>query len=662
MCHHLLFCLVTLIALTINVQTVDASISGKVLNKEKKPIAKAILTLVGAGIKDTTGSDGAFSLATTDVKVPLTPKKNNIAFHKNFLDFSLSDPSPVKVEIFDINGALLKKEIFKNAQTGFYRFNIAEITSSAKLLLIRASIGQQKTVLRYVPLNNGKYTFSSSVEGSMPSGGKLAKITEVNDTLKVTAEGYLDKNVHIDSYDMVIDITLDSVSDGPVTLRLDKTFQTIDGFGINNTWASAMSDQDADQMFDSAKGLGLTILRIGMGSDGNPYNGNNCWNDIKKAMQRGCKYIIGTCWTPPARMKTNNSLNDGGHLKPEFYEEWANTVAGFAAKVKQGSGYNLYAMSPQNETDFASCGRNEPCNGNYETCLWTGKEYAAFFKIVAPKIRAANCKAMGPEASEWIHVWKDISAFGSEPGNKGSSDPLKCGYEEPAKCTPGDGYDYGHWLYKDTTAWNNLDILALHQYDTQVAEPWPNDVPRENKIGRIPIWQTEMSGVKWWPEQGPSSNIENGIAVAGWIHNALTVGEASAWCWWWWKPLETDDNEGLWLKNGSDTKRRHTFSNYSKFIRPGYVRVDMIGGIPAGVLISAYKGGNGTVVVLVAINKNSTSVTIPVNITGGNAPSSFTPYVTSANDNVKAMSAVQVNNGVLTVELTGKSVTTFVGK
>lgn len=170
-----------------------------------------------------------------------------------------------------------------------------------------------------------------------------------------------------------------------------------------------------------------------------------------------------------------------------------------------------------------------------------------------------------------------------------------------------------------------------------------------------------MSGVKWWPEQGPSSHIDNGIAVAGWIHNALTVGEASAWCWWWWRPLETDDNEGLWLKNGQDTKRRHTFSNYTKFVRPGYVRVDMIGAIPEDVLISAYKSGDGAVV-LVAINKSSTAASIPITITGGDAPSSFVPYVTSASEDVKSKTAVQVNNGVFTAELAGKSVTTFAGR
>lgn len=45
MCHRLLFCLVILTVFAINVQTVDASISGKVLNKSQKPVANASLIL-----------------------------------------------------------------------------------------------------------------------------------------------------------------------------------------------------------------------------------------------------------------------------------------------------------------------------------------------------------------------------------------------------------------------------------------------------------------------------------------------------------------------------------------------------------------------------------------------------------------------------------------
>jgi glucuronoarabinoxylan endo-1,4-beta-xylanase len=441
-----------------------------------------------------------------------------------------------------------------------------------------------------------------------------------------------------------------------VTIQLGQTKQTIEGFGINNNWAPAMTDAEADAMFSTTgSGIGLNILRVGMGSNGAWMNTNSP-QDISKAKARGAKYIIGTLWSPPANCKTNNSENDGGHLLTSCYDSWSTTIANFAKNN------GIYAMSPQNEPDFASCGTVEPCNGNYPTTLFTANEMVAFLKVVGPKLRTAGVKVMVPEASEWIHNWSNTSATGSSPGNKNSSDPLKCGCfgtstSCASTCTSGGGYDYGHWLYKDSTAWGLVDIMGVHQYDSQVAEPWPADVPDKK-----PVWQTEMSGVKWWPEQGPSSDINNGVAVAGWILNALTVGEASAWLWWWYKANNTDDNEGLLLKSGADTKRHYTLGNYSKFVKSGYTRVDITGTIPANVLLSAYKGSDGTVVV-VAINKSTSSVTVPITIAGGTTtPATMTPNVTSSSDNLAAKTAVTVSGGSFTATLAATTVTTFVGK
>lgn len=440
-----------------------------------------------------------------------------------------------------------------------------------------------------------------------------------------------------------------------VTVQLAQARQEMAGFGINNNWQPAMTDAEADAMFDPVRGLGLSILRVGMNPNGAPYN-SGLWDDIEKATARGCRYIIGTLWSPPARMKSNNSITGGGHLLPEFYNEWATTIAAFPAQVKQNTGVDLYAMSPQNETDFASCGTAEPCNGNYDTTIFTGAEYAAFLKVVGPKLKALNppVKVISPEASEWLHAWSNASGCCSEPGMKLSSDPLDCGRDGSA-CSGFNGYDYGHAMYADPQAWAAFDIFGTHQYDTQVAEPWPANVP-----DRKPVWQTEMSGVKWWPEQGPSSHIQNGVAVAGWIHNALTVGEASAWLWWWWKALGAT-NEGLLNSDGSDTKRRYTFGNYSRFIRPGYTRVNVTGPIPENILLTAFKAADGTVVV-VAINKGTTQAVVPITIAGGTAPASMTPHVTSATDNLAAKTAVTVTGGILMATLAGTTVTTFVGK
>lgn len=653
------FCFV----LTVIIHKADANITGTVSDPNGDPVRGAIVTLVGAGTSDTTGPDGRYVLSATDVteRQLMRPKHTKISLNGNSLEFSLSNPSPVKTEIFDADGSLLKKELVRNATTGFYRFTITETSFSTKLLFIRASIGREVMFFRYLPLKERTSMVHSSVDKPLQTGSRLEKITAVDDTIHVGANGYADKVIPVTSYDQELDIIL--FAEGTVVVQLDETRQKMDGFGINNNWQPAWTDPQADDLFDPDKGLGLNILRIGMNERGEPYNGNDCWSDIRKAKARGCEYIIGTLWTAPGSYKTNGSVNDGGYLKEENWEDWANTIAAFPAKVKQGSDHDLYAMSPQNETDFASCGMDEPCNGNYPTMLWTGKKYMEFLKVVGPKIRAAGCKVITPEASEWLHAWSDFSACCSEPGGKGSSDPLGCGYlgidDEPL-CDHEEGYDYGHWLASDKEAWDMVDIFGTHQYDTQVAEPWPDDVPRENAQGVIPVWQTEMSGVKWWPEQGPSTDIKNGVAVAGWIHNALTVGEASGWCWWWYKALGPT-NEGLYNSDGSDTKRHYTFGNFSRYVRPGMVRVEIAGEFSEEVLLSAYKDDGGKVVV-VAINKGSGPVSVPISISGGTAPGSMIPYVTSADENWGEQSAVAVRDGAFTAVLGGTTVTTFVGE
>jgi glucuronoarabinoxylan endo-1,4-beta-xylanase len=261
---------------------------------------------------------------------------------------------------------------------------------------------------------------------------------------------------------------------------------------------------------------------------------------------------------------------------------------------------------------------------------------------------------MGPETSQWRRVWSNASATGSVPSNLNSTDPLGCGFP-PTNCGPGEGYDYGHALYADPTAWGLLDILGVHQYYTQVAEPWPSNVP-----ARKPVWQTEMSGLKWWPEQGPSSDINNAVAVAGWIHNGVTVGEASAWLWWWWQ-AQGNTNEGLLLSGGTDTKRRFALGNFSRFVRPGYIRTDITGVVPTDLLLAAFKGPDGTVVV-VAINRGSVSSNVQITIAGGSAPATFTPWVTSVTDNLASKAAVAVTGGAFTAALASKTVTTFVGR
>lgn len=158
-------------------------------------------------------------------------------------------------------------------------------------------------------------------------------------------------------------------------------------------------------------------------------------------------------------------------------------------------------------------------------------------------------------------------------------------------------------------------------------------------------------------EQCLGHGIKDGLVVAGWIHSALVVGEVSAWLYWWYKPTG-NDNEGIVLSNGTITKRYYTIGNFSKFVRPGYVMVDVTGNSNPDVLLSAFTGSGG--VVVVAVNKGTSAVTMPITIAGGTAPASCIPNVTSATDNLKAGTAVPVTGGVLSASLAASTVTTFV--
>jgi len=445
---------------------------------------------------------------------------------------------------------------------------------------------------------------------------------------------------------------------GAITVQLGTKKQPIEGFGLNTALSSAQPPWDTFYS-TTGTGLGLSIVRVAMDSTGK-------LSGVVPPSSYNAK-VIASPWTAAANCKDNNNTQKGGHLLTTCYDSWSTTVANFAKS--QG----VYAVAAANEPDFASCGASigPPCNGDYDSMVFTAKEMVSWVNALGPKVKALTpaVKFLAPEPSEWLHLWSNMSATGSTvSGHPNSSDPLKCGCfgNDPGTtgcadtCAQGNGYDYGHWLAKDATAWGYVDILGTHEYDTQKAAPWPSDV--DGGMRSKEVWETEVSGVMYWAEQGPSSDIKNGIAVAQWIHSALTVGEASAWLYWWYQASGSDDNEGLVLKSSTAlTKRCYTLGNYSKFVRPGYTRVDVTGTMSPDVLLSAYTGTDGTVVV-VAINKGSAAATVPITIAGGTAPTMMTPNVTSGTDNIAAKTAVAVTNGTFTAMLDTMTVTTFVGK
>jgi len=100
-------------------------------------------------------------------------------------------------------------------------------------------------------------------------------------------------------------------------------------------------------------------------------------------------------------------------------------------------------------------------------------------------------------------------------------------------------------------------------------------------------------------------------------------------------------------------------AQYSKFIRPGYVRIGATQPSNANVAVTAYKGGDRVVVVAVNRSAQPQSVTLDV---FNSCATGFTRFTTSVNKNVANDGTVALQSSRATVTLDGQSVTTFVSQ
>ena len=79
-------------------------------------------------------------------------------------------------------------------------------------------------------------------------------------------------------------------------------------------------------------------------------------------------WLFASPWSPPAWMKDNKSVIQGGRLLDELYPTWAKYFALYLEEFKK-EGIDFYAVSIQNEPKAVQ---------TWESCIWTGKEEGDF--------------------------------------------------------------------------------------------------------------------------------------------------------------------------------------------------------------------------------------------------------------------------------------------
>ncbi|MEV4998292.1 RICIN domain-containing protein [Streptomyces niveus] len=116
--------------------------------------------------------------------------------------------------------------------------------------------------------------------------------------------------------------------------------------------------------------------------------------------------FMGSPWTPPAWMKTNNSLN-GGSLRTDRYQNYADYLVK-AIQGYQQQGLKLTDLTVQNEPEFAT---------SYPSMSMTASEQAAFFKVLDRTLTAANLPTnLLAYDHNWDHPNFPLQVFAETPG------------------------------------------------------------------------------------------------------------------------------------------------------------------------------------------------------------------------------------------------------
>ena len=375
-------------------------------------------------------------------------------------------------------------------------------------------------------------------------------------------------------------------------VNFNSAAQTIRGFGGATAWMPQLSSAQANALFSNGSSQQIGLSILRVRID--PAGSGNWGTELANAQAARARgaIVIATPWTPPASLKSNNNVV-GGTLKTSSYAAYASHLQSFV-NFFASSGVPLYAISMQNEPD---------ANVTYESCSWTG---ATMDTWVANNSSVLTTKLMMPE-----------------------SESFTTSYSDPA--------------LNDSRAVGHIGIIAGHIYGVS-----PSGYANAINKGKE-VWMTEhyLTG----------SGISGALAVAKEINDSMSVANYNAYVWWWAHDWPAENYSfGLIDANANVKAAGYAMGQYSKFVRPGYLRYNSTYTPSSNVFVTAYAGSGHHVIV--AINMGSSAVNQPFTIQGATV-SSLVPHQTSNSQNLAQLAPVTVSNGTFTYSLPGQSITTF---
>lgn len=408
-----------------------------------------------------------------------------------------------------------------------------------------------------------------------------------------------------------------------VTIDALAQAQTIEGFGAAGAWwaqdvggwEDEKRDLVADLLFGREKGIGLSFYRYSIGG-GNGENIQDVWRRaetfevargqydwtrdanaiwmLRAARERGVEHFVAFVNSPPARM-TVSGLTTGGkdgtsNLSPEMYAEFSQYLVDVVRHLRDVEGIPVDWLSPVNEPQW-----NWSYQNGQEGCHYSPSEVLELTRVLLETLRrnAMDVQLSLFESGEWKTADVYIEKL--------ASDPL---------------------------IWQALPHVSLHSY-------WSTRADKERFVAHMEknhpdksLWMSEWTEM----QEGRDTGMESALVLASTIHDDLTIADVTSWQYWI-AVSKYQYRDGLIYVNPLDrevlqTKRLWVLGNYSRFLRPGFVRLETQGGDDT-LLVSAYRSADARRWVVVAANLAKQPVTLRLEAVNGEMPDSIARYETS---------------------------------
>jgi glucuronoarabinoxylan endo-1,4-beta-xylanase len=468
------------------------------------------------------------------------------------------------------------------------------------------------STLGTVALTNGAATFTTS---SLAAGA----------THSLTAS-YAGTSSFATSASSPVSEVITGVFSATATFSFATPNQTILGFGGAEAFYGTDLDshpyesQIMSALFDPAQGLGITFLRLQ--NNYYNYNGSNAStfdpDNIKiftaaSSALGSAPSVLLSSWTPPASLKSNNSIDGctattngncsggfgtlaqasgGGYNYTGFGQFWLASLQAYA-----GQGLNPNYISIQNEPDFPA---------TYVACLFNPTE--------SPAALYGSTQSYASYGKAFDAVYQAINAGGL------SSVPDMIG---PEAFTIANAQAL---LTQVPT--NEIYALAHHLYGVSST----NGNPQGNVAPETAFAAAYPTKLKFETEYYQTPGFNNAIQ----IHDALTVANDNVYLYWgltWPSTLSngisTDQAGLLYIDNPFNPQSTWAYPNgwtyndayyvmkgYSFYIRPGYIRYNA-SVTNADEDVSVYQSPDTKTTVIVLLNTStSTTDTVGLNLSG----------------------------------------------